>query len=217
MSGMRPATRIRGPFVLITVWYAAILAATSWARSQPDWAPMLPFGGIDALEEVDAASFEVVTSAVEAGVIAGFDATRLAIAMAGAAIVMIPVSWVYFITTRTGRVDQSFVQTMIILPIVVAGIAIIVANSLALAFSLAGIFAAVRFRFTLEDPAHALYIFLAIAVGLSAGVGALGVAIVTSMAFVYITLGLWMSEYGADLGTPMFGFLTGRDKRDEGL
>ena len=85
------------------------------------------------------------------------------------------------------------------------------------AISLAGIFAAVRFRFTLEEPADALYIFLAIVVGLGAGVGALGVAIVTSLGFVYVTLMLWSTEYGADLSTPLFGFLTGRDSRDEGL
>ena len=178
---------------------------------------MLPFGGIDHLADAGADSFEVVTSVVEAGIMEGFDSTRLALAMLGAVLLMIPVSWVYFITTRTRRVDQSFVQTILILPVLVAGIAVIVANSLALAFSLAGIFAAVRFRFTLEEPADALYIFLAIVVGLGAGVGALGVAIVTSLGFVYVTLMLWSTEYGADLSTPLFGFLTGRDSRDEGL
>ena len=214
---MRRSTRSRGPLLLITGYYAIVLVLAWYARGQAAWAPWLPFGGIDDLAASGADSFELVTSAMDAGVMRGFDATRLAIAMFGAILVMIPVSWVYFITTRTKRVDQSFVQTMIILPVVVAGIAVIVANSLALAFSLAGIFAAVRFRFTLEDPAHALYIFLAIVVGLGAGVAALGVAIVTSMAFVYITLILWMTEYGADLTTPLFGFLTGRDDRDEDL
>lgn len=214
---MRPATRARGPFVLISIYYALLIGLAWYGRSRPDWASVLPFGGIDDLAAAGADSFEVVTSAAEAGIMAGFDAQRLAIAMLGAALLMIPVSWVYFITTRTKRVDQSFVQTIIILPILVAGIAVIVANSLALAFSLAGIFAAVRFRFTLEDPAHTLYIFLAIVVGLGAGIGALGVSMVTSMAFVYVTLVLWIMEYGANLSTPLFGFLTGRDSRDEGL
>jgi hypothetical protein len=214
---MRRATRSRGPLLLITTYYAILLSCAWYARGRSDWAPWLPFGGIDDLVAAGADSFEVVTSVVEAGIMDGFDPTRLALAMLGAALLMVPVSWVYFITTRTRRVDQSFVQTIIILPILVAGIAVIVANSLALAFSLAGIFAAVRFRFTLEEPADTLYIFLAIVVGLGAGVGALGVSIVTSMAFVYVTLVLWMTEYGADLSTPLFGFLTGRDSRDEGL
>mgnify|MGYP006897222523 CR=1 FL=1 len=101
--------------------------------------------------------------------------------------------------------------------VIVAGIAIIVQNSLALAFSLAGIVAAVRFRFTLTEPAYALYIFAAIAVGLGAGVSALGVSFVVSAAFVYITLILWRINYGANMTSPFFAFLTGRGRDDNQL
>jgi len=48
-------------------------------------------------------------------------------------------------------------------------VVLIVRDSVALAFSLAGIVAAVRFRNTLRDTKDAVYIFLAIAVGLAAG------------------------------------------------
>jgi hypothetical protein len=91
----------------------------------------------------------------------------------------------------------------------VAGIAAIVHGSLPLAFSLAGVVAAVRFRFTLDEPAQALYIFIAIAVGLGAGISAVGVASVVSIAFVYLTLVLWKLDYGVDLNTRFFAFLTG--------
>ena len=57
----------------------------------------------------------------------------------GAVLLMTPISWVYFMTTRANDVDRSFAQTMIVLPVIVAGIALIVQNSLALAFSLAGV------------------------------------------------------------------------------
>lgn len=50
-----------------------------------------------------------------------------------------------------------------------------VKNSVALAFSLAGAVAGVRFRSSLSDTADALYIFVAIGVGLAAGIGELGV------------------------------------------
>ncbi|HSG91168.1 MAG TPA: DUF4956 domain-containing protein [Pseudomonadales bacterium] len=214
---MRRANRYFGPLLVVTVYYGLLLGLGWYLRGRTDWAPWLPFGGIDLLAAEEADSFELITSPVAAGILQGFDATRLGVAMLGAVLVMVPVSWVYFITTRAKSVDPSFVQTIIILPIVVAGIASVVANSLALAFSLAGIFAAVRFRFTLEDPAHALYIFLAIVVGLGAGVGALGVAIVTSIAFVYVTLLLWTLEYGADRSTAWYSFLTGHDPRDDDL
>jgi hypothetical protein len=124
---------------------------------------------------------------------------------------IIPVSWVYFITSRNKEVDQSFAQTIIIMPIVVTGIAMIVSNSIALAFSLAGIVAAVRFRFTLSQPSHAMYIFVAIGIGLASGIGALGIAGVISMAFVYTTMIIWKLEYGKAMSGPFFTMLTRRD------
>ena len=49
--------------------------------------------------------------------------------------------------------DQSLINTILVLPMVVTGIVIIVQNSLALAFSLAGIAGAVRFRNSLKARA----------------------------------------------------------------
>jgi hypothetical protein len=130
---------------------------------------------------------------------------------------MVPISWVYFVTTRDKDVDRSFAQTIVVLPVIVAGIGLIVHGSLGLAFSLAGVVAAVRFRLSLEDPAQALYIFVAIAVGLGAGINAVGVAAVVSIAFVYLTLALWRLEYGENLNTRFFSFLTGRGHDDKDL
>ena len=93
----------------------------------------------------------------------------------------------------------------------------IVQDSLALAFSLAGVTAAVRFRFSLAEPAHALYIFMAIALGLGAGIGAIDISFVVSAAFVYINMFLWKLDYGADLTTPFFSFITGRGRDDNEL
>jgi hypothetical protein len=98
-----------------------------------------------------------------------------------------------------------------ILPVVVAGISLIVANSVALAFSLAGVVAAVRFRFTLRQPSDAMYIFVAIAIGLGSGIGALGIAAVISFAFVFTTLAIWKLEYGKTLSGPFLTMLTRRD------
>ena len=81
--------------------------------------------------------------------------------------------------------DQSLINTILVLPMVVTGIVIIVQNSLALAFSLAGIAGAVRFRNSLKSSGDALFILLAVAIGLSAGIGAVELAAVISMAFNY--------------------------------
>jgi uncharacterized membrane protein YhaH (DUF805 family) len=114
----------------------------------------------------------------------------------GALAVMIPVAWTYILIRRKADYDQSLVHTLLILPVAVSGIVTIVQNSLALAFSLAGIVAAVRFRTTLEDTKDAVYVFLAIGVGLAAGVHALGVAAVLSAAFNATNLTLWKLNFG---------------------
>ncbi|HYH83327.1 MAG TPA: DUF4956 domain-containing protein [Longimicrobium sp.] len=116
--------------------------------------------------------------------------------IAGALSLVIPVAWVYMVTKRF-RYDPALVASVIILPIVVAGTALVVRNSLALAFSLAGIVAAVRFRNTLKDPRDAVYIFLVIACGLSAGVNALDVAMAISISFNFVVLTVWKYNIGS--------------------
>jgi hypothetical protein len=114
----------------------------------------------------------------------------------GALALMIPVVWVYLITKQLRGYDESVVQAMLILPIAVAGIVIIVQYSVALAFSLAGIVAAVRFRTTLQDTKDAVYVFLAIGVGLAAGAHALGVAGILTVVFNGVILFIWQTNFG---------------------
>lgn len=122
-----------------------------------------------------------------------------ALAILGALALVIPVAAVYMRIKRL-QYDPALVRSVVILPIVVAGIALVVKNSLALAFSLAGIVAAVRFRNTLKDPRDAVYIFLVIAIGLSAGVQALDVALVMSLIFNFVVLFLWRFNVGSVYG-----------------
>ena len=92
--------------------------------------------------------------------------------------------------------DASITQTFIMLPLVVAGVVILVKSSLALAFSLAGIMAAVSFRNRLRDPKDAVYIFLASAVGIAVGVRAFDVAFALSLLFNLAVLWLWATDFG---------------------
>jgi len=119
-----------------------------------------------------------------------------ALIVIGALTLSLPVAWVYTFTRRL-RYDPSLVQSVIILPAVVAGIVVVVKHSVALAFSLAGIVAAVRFRNTLKDPKDAVYIFLALGIGLAAGVQALDIALVLSLLFNLMVLVLWKWDLGA--------------------
>jgi len=123
-------------------------------------------------------------------------AAGAAVGMLGALLLVIPVAFTYMRTKPRARYDASLVQTVIILPVAVAGIVLIVQNSLALAFSLAGIVAAVRFRNTLRDTKDAVYIFVAIALGLAAGVQSFSAAFVMSLLYVLVVLVLWRFDVG---------------------
>ena len=118
------------------------------------------------------------------------------IAMVGAYLLMLPVAWVYIFTRAKKGYQQSLVQTLIILPIVVAGVVIMVKSSVALAFSLGGIVGAIAFRNRLEDTKDAVHVFLAIGVGLAAGVQVMAVAAVLSMFYNLVNLSLWYTDFG---------------------
>ena len=120
----------------------------------------------------------------------------------GTLALMLPVSWVYMSTKRTPGHNQSVVQALIILPLIVAGIILIVRNSLALAFSLAGVVSVLRFRTTLTDVRDIMFIFLGIAVGFAAGVQVLLVAVLLSVVFNFVLLLTWRYDFGRNVLQP---------------
>lgn len=118
------------------------------------------------------------------------------VAILAAVLLSLPVAWMYQLTRSKRGYQQSVVQLLVALPAVVAGIVLLVKYSVALAFSLAGIVAAVRFRNTLDDSKDAVYVFLATAIGLASAVN-LPVAAVLSISFNALSLALWFTDFGS--------------------
>src|SRR5919108_3333877 len=118
--------------------------------------------------------------------------------MIAAFLLVLPLAFVYVRTRTRHKFDHSLVQTVIVLPIVVTAILVVVRDSLALAFSLAGIVAAVRFRNTLKESGDAVYIFGSIGIGFASGIHAISVAAVLSIVFVVVELALWKFDFSAE-------------------
>jgi hypothetical protein len=212
---MRKSGGLLIPLTLIVMYYTILVAGVLFLIERfPLLDAYFPVGGVEDLAGMSD-SFEPVYSNVEERIYSTVGPIRLLIASIGAILLAVPVSWAYFITSRARTIDQSFLQTIMVLPVVVTGISMIVLNSLALAFSLAGVVAAVRFRFTLRQPSDAMYIFVAIAIGLGCGIGALGIATVISCSFVLCTLVIWKLEYGKTLSGPFLTMMTRRDGGEE--
>ncbi|HET7321523.1 MAG TPA: DUF4956 domain-containing protein [Longimicrobiaceae bacterium] len=204
LGGSGSRARVRplplGRLLLYYLIVALVLGALAWffplvrrAYLSPIEAPVL--GKSDALNlTMGAAPAQAVGMGNFGSALERTGTTLLAVA--GALLLALPVAWVYMFTKRL-RYDASLVQSVIILPVVITGILMIVKTSLILAFSLAGIVGAVRFRNTLKDPKDAVYVFLVLSIGIAAGVQALDIAFVLSLAFSVIVLGLWKFNVGA--------------------
>lgn len=171
-------------------------------RVWPDFQGYLPVGGVESLINQPVQNLLESKNAIQAENVGGLGDSLfwLVVAIIGALMAALPVSWVYM-TVRSGEeYDQSLVNTIILLPMVVTGIVIIVQNSLALAFALAGIAGAVRFRNSLKSSGDALFILTSVAIGLSAGIGAVELAAVISIALNFSFSILWLTEYGERKG-----------------
>ena len=134
--------------------------------------------------------------AVTGGLGASHEMAFLAVFVGVSAILLaLPMAWVYMHTRQKKGYQQSVVHTIVLLPAVVAAVSLLVRNNVGLAFSLAGIVAAVRFRTTLEDSKDAVFIFAVSALGLACGVH-LEFAAALSLLFSCIALGLSYSDFG---------------------
>lgn len=172
----------------------------------PQSSRYLPFGGTDAIEmaqlevehvpafgrsgqEITESRIARPDTRMKLWLIFLFLAESLVLAW----LIMLPISWTY-LATRAGNKQRTFVRALLVLPICATTIVLLIQGSLALAFGLAAMVAAVRFRVRLEEPIDGIYIFAAICVGLAGGIGYLGVATVMAMFFCFANAILWKRD-----------------------
>ncbi len=186
------------PLARLAAYYAVIIGAVYALVALVPAIPELleQFRQLSALAGKGRGLADVATANGFEGFSQGQLALITSLSMLASLALVVPVAYVYMVTKQRRGYDQSVVQTVIILPMVVAGTLILVQNSLSLAFALGAVLAAVRFRNTLKDTKDAVYIFLALAVGVAAGVFSPAVGAVSSVIFNVVVLGLWHFNVG---------------------
>lgn len=195
---MRNAMKTSKPLLMLTAYYSFLVAALLFIIwLYPEFSRFLPVGGTGSLASGMDEFMTGKPALMDAEPIAQM--VTLAISLVAVLFLMEPVAWIYMGARRRKGREQSFILTILLLPVVVAGIVLIVQNSLALAFSLAGIVAAVRFRLTLDDTLDAIYVFVAIGAGLAAGIQAIEIAVVVTVIFNYLILLFWSVDYGDEM------------------
>ena len=197
---------LRRVLARISIYYAVLGALVALLIAvNPGVVDELPLGGVgdiayygasDAMdleeafltaddEELENIVTETVRAQLERGPAWLRGTISLFYAMLSTLLLMLPVSWVYKSIHADSVYDHSIDPTTLVLPAVVAGIVTVVQHSLALAFSLAGIVAGVRFRRALSDTFDTLFILASIGVGISAGIKSIEIAVMLTVFFNY--------------------------------
>jgi len=107
------------------------------------------------------------------------------------------VAWTYMWTHSGLSYSRSYVNTLIVMPVLVCLVMMVLANNLIVAFGLMAIFALVRFRTVLRDTLDTAYVLAAIVIGLACGTLKFTTALIACAATVGLMLYFWLTNSGA--------------------
>lgn len=127
--------------------------------------------------------------------------SRLTLAEAAIAILLsfvltLAIAVVYRLTHTGARYSQSFVQTIILMGVIVSVVMIVIGNNIAVAFGLVGAFSIIRFRSAISDPKDISFIFLSMATGITSGLGYYYIAILFAVSMIAIIYFLYTIDFG---------------------
>jgi hypothetical protein len=91
------------------------------------------------------------------------------------------IAWVYKVTYKGMSYHQSYVQTLILMSMLVAVIMLIIGSNIARAFSLVGALSIIRFRNAMKDTRDVGFIFFAMSIGMACGTGFYTLAVLSTV------------------------------------
>jgi uncharacterized membrane protein YhiD involved in acid resistance len=113
--------------------------------------------------------------------------------------------WVYYITHSGLSYSRSFVQSLILITVVVSMVMTVIGNNIITAVGLMGALAIIRFRNIIKDTRDIAFIFCSLVVGMAAGSQSYGTAIIGTIVLCLIALYLHVVGFGTH--QPHNGFL----------
>jgi hypothetical protein len=88
------------------------------------------------------------------------------------------IAWIYMCTHSGPSYSRSYVNALVVLPILVSTVMMVLSNNLVTAFGLMALFAIVRFRNILRDTLDTCYILSCITLGMACGTGRYSMALI---------------------------------------
>lgn len=107
------------------------------------------------------------------------------------------IGWMYMLTHRGLSYSQTFVASLVVIPVIVAMMMMLMAGSIAFAFGLLAVFAVVRFRNVLKDTRDTTFILWAIMQGLGIGTFKYSTALISAFGIAAVLGYLRMTAFGS--------------------
>jgi uncharacterized membrane protein YhiD involved in acid resistance len=114
-------------------------------------------------------------------------------------------AWFYYITHSGLSYSRSFVQSLILITVVVSMVMTVIGNNIITAVGLMGALAIIRFRNIIKDTRDIAFIFCSLVVGMATGSQRYGTAIVGTVIIILIIFYLHVAGFGRH--EPSNGFL----------
>lgn len=106
------------------------------------------------------------------------------------------IAWIYLHTHSGLSYSRSFVNSLIVMPVIVAMVMMVLSNNLVTAFGLMAVFAIVRFRNILRDTLDTTYVLAVIVVGMACGTLKFATSIMGTALVALIMLYLYYTAFG---------------------
>ncbi|SBT53807.1 DUF4956 domain-containing protein [Micromonospora narathiwatensis] len=126
-----------------------------------------------------------------------FSVGDIAIALSLSFVLSAMIGWVYRFTHRNVSYSQSYVQTLVILGMLIALIMLVVGSNIARAFALVGALSVVRFRNAIKETRDVGFIFLVMGIGMAAGTRFYTLAVVAAVAISLIIMVMYRFNWFA--------------------
>lgn len=107
------------------------------------------------------------------------------------------VAWIYIWTHSGLSYSRSFVNSLIVMPVIVALVMMVLSNNLVTAFGLMAVFAIVRFRNILRDTLDTTYVLAVIVIGMACGTWKFATAVIGCALTALIMLYLYSTSFGS--------------------
>lgn len=115
------------------------------------------------------------------------------------------IAWVYYLTHSGLSYSRSYVQSLILITVVVAMVMAVIGNNIITAVGLMGALAIVRFRNVVKDTRDIVFIFSSLVVGMACGSHRYMTAILGTIVLSLIAIYLFFTDFGSH--EPHNGFL----------